>query len=340
MILALAPQGGLLASRAVEATGLARVTVSRRIQKLADLGYLQRHGGGTRPGYSLGVNRFWTARQARPEIEAHGGEFAVWERHLAPLLGGVPANVVSIANTAFTEMLNNAIDHSQAQQVLMGIHVARGRLQMAVMDDGVGVFRKIGKALGLFDDRLAILELAKGKYTTAPQAHSGMGVFVTSRMLDGFAVHSKGLTYAPRTPAGVDLGFAWTDVPPWLNGTVVLMDIALDATRKANDVYDRYFSPDEVGAEAFHTTEVPVRLAELSSELTSRSQGKWVIERASQFKTVLLDFDGVQTVGQAFVDEIFRVFALAHPEVTLKALHLDPRVRRNIQMFAPHFRLT
>ena len=52
-----------------------------------------------------------------------------------------------------------------------------------------------------------------------------------------------------------------------------------------------------------------MRLAQLSSALVSRSQAKWVMNRATQFKTVILDFEGVVHVGQAFVDEVFRVFA-------------------------------
>ncbi len=234
-------------------------------------------------------------------------------------------------------MLNNVLDHSEATQVCLGLHVHAGRLQMAVMDDGVGVFDKIAAALDLFDPRLAILELAKGKYTTAREGHSGMGVFVSSRMLDGFLLHSRGLSYAPRTPQGVDLSFSWIDVHAFAQGTVALMDIALDSLRTAQSVYERYFSPDEIGGDAFHTTEVPVKLAELSSQLISRSQGKWVVERATQFRTVILDFAGVEMVGQAFIDEVFRVFATAHPQVRLRTTNAAPLVADMIARFAPHF---
>jgi hypothetical protein len=115
--------------------------------------------------------------------------------------------------------------------------------------------------------------------------------------------------------------------------TVVRMDLALQSHRHANDVYLKYFEPTEVGADAFHTTEIPVRLAQLSSELVSRSQAKWVTERATQFKTVILDFEGVQTVGQAFVDEVFRVFAAAHPHIQLKAMGLTPEVAKLVKLF-------
>jgi hypothetical protein len=46
-----------------------------------------------------------------------------------------------------------------------------------------------------------------------------------------------------------------------------------------------------------------------------------LITRFERFKTVVLDFKGVKMIGQAFADEVFRVFRLAHPEVELIALN-------------------
>jgi len=265
-------------------------------------------------------------------------EVAMWHR-----LSGLPDNVTNLANIAFTEMLNNALDHSQAPHLLLAAHVADGRLQMLVADDGVGIFRQIAQAMDLFDDRLALLELAKGKFTTAASGHSGMGVFVSSRMLDGMSIQSRGLTFDLHMGNRALGRFDWVDTTRELKnaqqGTTVRMDLALDTPRSAQDVYNRYFTPDEVGDDAFHTTEVPVRLAQLSSQLTSRSQGKWVVERATQFKTVVLDFEGVALVGQGFVDEVFRVFATAHPQVRLTPINLVPDVARAMAMFAPHVRL-
>ena len=339
-ILATARETTTLASTAAERTGLSRVAVSRRIKKLADTGYLERHGSGTRQTYSTGANRFWLLQTELATVAQSGGEFGAWEKHVAPLLEGLPDNVQNLANIAFTEMVNNVLDHSQARHIQMAVHVFRGHVQMLVADDGVGIFRRIAVALELFDDRLALLELAKGKFTTAPEAHSGMGVFVSSRMLDGFAIDSKGLTFdlrmGPQKLAALDWVDAFTLPRASGQGTVVRMDLALNTTRTAQDVYRSYFSPDAEGGDAFHTTEVPVRLAQLSSQLTSRSQGKWVVERATQFKTVVLNFAGVTLVGQGFIDEVFRVFAAAHPEVRLKPVNLLPEVAQALRTFAPH----
>lgn len=341
IILGCAAQGGALASVATEQTGLTRVAVSRRIRKLADSAYLQRHGTGTRQTYSLGPHRFWLGMHSRESIAQRGGEMAMWELHLAPLLADLKPNVRSLANTAFTEMLNNALDHSGAQRVLMGMHVQAGQLHMLVADDGEGIFDKIAQAAQLFDTRLAILELAKGKYTTALAGHSGMGIFVSSRMMDGFAIESRGLRFDRHETNALLPRFDWVDVPslfkPAEARTVVRMVIALDSTRTPNDVYFKYFESINVGdaepGEAFHTTEIPVRLAQLSSELVSRSQAKWVMNRATQFKTVILDFEGVVHVGQAFVDEVFRVFATAHPHVRLRTTGMTPEVAQMVSMF-------
>lgn len=339
-ILATARETTTLASTAAERTGLSRVAVSRRIKKLADTGYLERHGSGTRQTYSTGANRFWLLQTELATVAQSGGEFGAWEKHVAPLLEGLRDNVQNLANIAFTEMVNNVLDHSQARHIQMAVHVFGGHVQMLVADDGVGIFRRIAVALELFDDRLALLELAKGKFTTAPEAHSGMGVFVSSRMLDGFAIDSKGLTFdlrmGPQKLAALDWVDAYALPRASGQGTVVRMDLALNTTRTAQDVYRSYFSPDAEGGDAFHTTEVPVRLAQLSSQLTSRSQGKWVVERATQFKTVVLNFAGVTLVGQGFIDEVFRVFAAAHPEVRLKPVNLLPEVAQALRTFAPH----
>lgn len=341
IILSCATQAGTMASAATDQTGLTRVAVSRRIKKLADTGYLQRHGTGTRQTYSLGDKRFWLRVEPLDQIVRRGGEMVVWEQHLAALLADLPGNVKNLVYTAFTEMLNNALDHSNAQRVVMGMHLQGGQLHMLVADDGEGIFRKIAKAADLFDPRLAILELAKGKYTTAPAGHSGMGIFVSSRMMDGFAIESCGLRFDPKEASAPLPVFDWIDAnaqfKPAQAQTVVRMAIALESTRTGNDVYFKYFESSDVGdaepGEAFHTTEIPVRLAQLSSELVSRSQAKWVMNRATQFKTVILDFEGVVHVGQAFVDEVFRVFATAHPHIRLKTMGMSPEVAKLVSLF-------
>jgi len=46
---------------------------------------------------------------------------------------------------------------------------------------------------------------------------------------------------------------------------------------------------------------------------------------------VILDFTGVNEIGQAFSDEIFRVYARNHPEVELLPINANEDVTRMIR---------
>jgi hypothetical protein len=113
-------------------------------------------------------------------------------------------------------------------------------------------------------------------------------------------------------------------------GTTIIMSIATDASRTLKQVFEEYSSgPDDY---SFARTIVPVRLAQIGDEnLISRSQGKRLMQRVDQFRHVMLDFTGVATIGPAFADEIFRVFAREHPETELIAVHAAPDVQQMIR---------
>lgn len=303
--------------------GLSGARVSMQVRKLVDAGYLHKRGT-TRPTYALGRNRQFTQRYARAGL----AEDIVWSERLSPLLRELPRNVLDIAHHGVTEMVNNAIDHSEASQVTVHMDLRDGRLLLVVADDGVGIFRKITRALELPDERLSLLELSKGKFTTDPRRHSGEGVFFTSRMFDSFQIVSGGLVFSHDEEQDKDVLFDVDDRPQ--AGTAVFMAMHTTSVRTAKQVFDEYSSgPDDY---TFAKTVVPVRLAQVGDEnLVSRSQAKRLMQRVDRFRHVMLDFSGVNGIGQAFADEIFRVFAQAHQEVELVPVHAVPEVQQMIR---------
>ena len=52
-------------------------------------------------------------------------------------------NVNSIWIYAFTEMMNNAIEHSQAENIYVGVYQNYLDTQIVIIDDGIGIFKKI-----------------------------------------------------------------------------------------------------------------------------------------------------------------------------------------------------
>lgn len=304
--------------------GLSRPAVAARVRSLIADGYLAKEGT-TRPTYRLGSSRRGAFGYARAALE----EDKVWSRDVAPLLRGLPGNVIEIAHHGLTEMVNNAIDHSEGKEVHVLVDRGQEQLVLHVADDGIGIFRKITRALELPDERLALLELSKGKLTTDPARHSGEGIFFASRMFDRFQIASGELLFDHDDAQDADL---LHDLKPGSDrpGTSVLMEIAVDSQRSDIAVFQEYSSgPDDY---SFAKTVVPVRLAKVGDEnLVSRSQAKRLLQRVDRFRTVILDFEGVARIGQAFADEIFRVFANAHPDVELVAIHAAPALQQMIR---------
>ncbi len=301
--------------------GLSTARVSMQVRALVAGRYLDK-AGTTRPTYTLGPNRHFQRQYPRQGL----AEDAVWFEQLLPLVRDLPRNILDIAHHGVTEMVNNAIDHSDATQVVVRMDRRDGRLWFEIADDGIGIFRRITRALDLPDERLALLELSKGKLTTDPRRHSGEGIFFTSRMFDSFRIASEGLVFDHDANYEKDL----LDDADEAGGTRVEMQIAVDSTRTAKTVIDQYSSgPEDY---SFAKTVVPVRLAKVGDEnLVSRSQAKRLLQRVDRFRCVVLDFAEVTTVGQAFADEIFRVFANEHPEVELVPIHAATEVQQMIR---------
>ncbi|MBI3776198.1 MAG: DUF4325 domain-containing protein [Gammaproteobacteria bacterium] len=247
-------------------------------------------------------------------------EDEVWREAIAPALHDLPPNVRDIWHYAITEMVNNAIDHSVSERVTVELHRDALNTTVYVVDEGEGIFVKIQRALKLYDPREAILELAKGKLTTDPAHHTGEGIFFSSKVMDAFDIIS-GTLHFMHDEWGTDM---LLERPANAPGTVVLMRLSNDSARTLKDVFHEFAAPEEY---TFSKTIVPVRLAQHEGEkLVSRSQAKRLTQRFERFQTVVLDFAGVEEIGQGFADEVFRVFQQAHPATALLPIHMTPAV--------------
>lgn len=257
-------------------------------------------------------------------------EDVVWSNDVRLALGQLPDNVINIWHHGFTEMFNNALDHSEGTQIAVYIRKNAAETMMQISDDGVGIFRKIQSALQLLDERHAVLELAKGKFTTDPKNHTGEGIFFTSRMFDDFWIVSGGVAFSHEFGKKED----WIQEPAKPNnGTNVFMNLHNHTSRTTRKVFDQFSSDDDY---TFNKTIVPVNLAKYGDDnLISRSQAKRLLARIELFKIVILDFKGVPTIGQAFADEIFRVFANEHPNTELVPVNANSEVKRMIERVAP-----
>lgn len=301
--------------------GITRQAVNKHLRRLRSEGVLHRSGSTRNIVYQLAQVSKW---QKTYQIDPGMTEEAVWVGGVRDDLGDLPDNVLSIWHYGFTEMCNNAIDHSDGSLIIVGIKKTATTTEMLISDDGYGIFKKIQDAMGLLDERHSILELSKGKLTTDPERHTGEGIFFTSRMFDLFDILSGGVFYSHKIGETND----WVlENEQGLNGTLVWMSLSNHTARTPKKVFDKFTSDDF----SFTKTVVPVKLARYDeSELISRSQAKRLLTRVELFKTVVLDFHEVEVIGHAFADEIFRVFAKQHPDIEFVPMNANSVIKRMI----------
>jgi len=302
--------------------GISRQAVHRHIRQLINDGLITVQGATRDRKYEL--KPLVDFQQVLP-LNADLREDKVWREHLRPRLEGVPPNVLSICQYGFTEMVNNAIDHSQGTLLSISLKHTPAIIELGIADNGVGIFNKIQKALNLDDPLHAILELSKGKLTTDPGHHTGEGIFFTSRMFDDFRILSGNLFFNYVETAG---DWLLEDQKELLQGTLITLKISPHSTRTTQRVFNRYASGEDYG---FTKTHVPVSLARYGDEnLISRSQAKRLLTRFERFKEIILDFKGVDTIGQAFADEIFRVFQNQNPKIHLTPINTHDQIEKMI----------
>lgn len=287
---------------------ITKPTVYKYINELIEEKILEKLGSNRSPNYKL-VKTVYNWKYENNNLE----EDILWSKDMAPLLKDLKGNVKEICQYGFTEIVNNVIDHSESDTLEIELTVDYLSLEIIVSDRGIGIFEKIKTDLGLEHPKQAILELAKGKFTSDPENHSGEGIFFTSRVFDRFFIFSHKLSFAG---FGNDEGVMLEekdDCP----GTTVCMEIKKNSPTLLKNIFDDYADPDK--DPSFHKTIIPVELMQHEGEsLLSRSQAKRLISRFDRFTEVILDFKGVTRIGQAFADQIFRVFTNKHPNVHLQ----------------------
>lgn len=302
-----------------------RQTVVNYLNQLAAEGLITAIGKTRARKYEL---KELVEKNFAKRLVSNMAEDILWRQDILPLMDNTPSNVAGICQYGFTEIVRNVFDHSQSKAFLYSIQRNAVRIELSVFDHGVGIFNKIQRDFNLNDPRHALLELAKGKLTSDPTGHSGEGIFFASRMFDKFSIFSRPLFYIRQSKEDSD----------WLletgesdrRGTLVQMEISPYSSRTMQGVYDAY-SPGK-DTYGFTRTHVPIEIARYEGEqLVSRSQARRLLARVERFEEALLDFNGVTTIGQAFADEIFRVYQLEHPEITILCINVEEDVEKMIR---------
>ena len=306
-------QGQVTTADIVGQTGLSRAYAQRFLKNLADEGVIVLMGKANQAHYLMPSKKGTSMKKPvmvhRIMLNKDLAEDKVLRQIKtdSAIFQGVARNVSSIVDYAFTEMLNNAIEHSSSAKIAVVIMRTATDIRFTVADRGVGIFNNIMTIKHLRTKIEAIQDLLKGKETTAPDAHSGEGIFFTSKVADLLSIKSfeKKLVF---DNIGQDIYIK--DVQP-VKGTKVDFVLDLQSKKKLADVFNKY-TDDSF---QFSKTSVKVKLYHQDVDYVSRSQARRVLAGLEKFKTIELDFKDIKTIGQAFTDEVFRIWQSGHKDV-------------------------
>ena len=296
-----------------EKHSLSRQAVTKRLNKLVYLGVIDRSGERRGTKYRLRSDPTKLTWQLSHHKLQEQGEDRVYDELISPVIIHLADNVQQIVKHIVTEMLNNVIDHSQAQQVCIYLQHKQESLEISIKDDGIGVFASIHKGFQLENLSEAIGELLKGKRTTDPENHAGEGLFFSMRLADVFSIFANQIEFifdAVRDDWTVKSG---KEDP----GTQIVFRIGSESKRSIKAVFEEYTDEDFEFSKNRPFFVKPY-LLELKTPMLSRSEAKRFIAGAENAQLIVIDFKSVDAIGQGFADEIFRVWAGKNPKVHIQ----------------------
>lgn len=303
-----------LTESVAEAFDINQATVHSYVNDLLERGIIKRIKRGI---YEL------NSREYDFHLERAEGSLAqddlIFSECVEPHLLELPENVRRIWSYAFSEMINNVIDHSESESA--DILIRQNYLSTLVMikDYGVGIFGKIKEFFNLSSLDEAVSELFKGKITTDSKNHSGEGIFFTSKMVDTFYIVSDGKVFTNNV---YDDSITY-ELGEGKKGTTVIMELSNFSNKTPKEVFDLYADVDG----GFVKTVLPIKNI-FDTDPISRSQAKRLCNRLDSYKEVVLDFNGVQWMGQGFAHQIFVVFAGQNKGIKLTPINMNEDVKR------------
>jgi len=233
-------------------------------------------------------------------------------------------NTKSIFTYAFLEMLNNAIEHSETDTIKVIVRLKEEMLYFEVNDFGIGIFRNIMQKRNLKNELEATQDLLKGKTTTAPKLHSGEGIFFTSKISDNFILDSYGQQLIIDNKKD-DVFIKKTKGQK--QGTKVVFEINVHTEKHLRDIFDEYTNQSDNSDYGFDKTEIRIKLYTIGDIHISRSQARRVLSGLEKFEIIVMDYSDVPMVGQAFADEIYRVFKNKYPNIEIRNEHMNESVQ-------------
>lgn len=306
----------------IQKFGISRQGILRHINSLIKAGKITAHGKTKDRYYEIvPAIDFSKMLQITPQMN----EQEIGAKFIFPYLSKAPKKISTICEYGLTNCINNSLSHANAHHLTLSFKQTSQLIQLTIQDDGVGVFETIQKAYQLRDYRQAAYDLVKGKKTNSPANYLGESLFFVMRLFDGCKIQANGLCLSRKggTPEWV------LEACDKAKGTTISLFINTNSKKDLYDVLGEYST--ELDSPIFNRTVFPLSLmCQNGEKLMSRAQATNVLRGLKLFQEVCLDFQTIDFVGPAFMDELFRVYPSKQKETHLTWVHATPSVEKMI----------
>lgn len=309
---------------AVDSFGISKSSVYNYVRQMEADGWIEKSGSA----YALKT----TVCRYSFKNDGTLGEDQVYKQFILQHIQ-FKKNVNSIWNYAFTEMMNNAIEHSKAENISVTVLQTCLDTQIVIQDDGIGIFKNIQAFMKDCKNEMITLRecvslLFAGKFTTAKHLHTGEGIFFTSHIMDEFIIYSDDNIFTRnnfKTSQTEDRNLH--NFLHMENGTVVTMTLANNSKKVLTEVFNTFAPVDE----GFVKTTIPIAHMFMGGNPVSRSEAKRLLECITLFTDITLDFANVDEIGQGFAHELFVLGKQKYQNIHLKTINTSKTVSDMIQ---------
>ncbi len=178
------PKG--IARRVAQAYGISRQAANRHLDALVDAGVLDQAGYTRARAYALRrVSAVSREFRVTPVLNAN----RVWEEHAVPVLAGDRAMLRESCRGIFKELVDNALVHADASWISFELATTARQIDLAVSDDGRGIFVTLAETFGTATPRDAADELVR----RARALPTPSRLLLLARSSEAFSIASAGI---------------------------------------------------------------------------------------------------------------------------------------------------
>jgi hypothetical protein len=178
-----------IARQVAQAYGISRQAANRHLDAMVESGLLEQAGQTRAREYHL---RRTSSLSRELRVTPVLNPDRVWDDHVAPILTGDRPGVRDLCRGAFGELVRNAAAHARASWITFTFMATARHIDLAVSDDGRGIFAVLAQRTGAATARDAAEEVARGARARSSDAPASSLVLL-ARNFEHFTIASSGV---------------------------------------------------------------------------------------------------------------------------------------------------